>query len=250
MVHLEFKDKLKALRDSRKLSQQALADSIHISRSAIAKWENGLGLPNPDAMDSLIDYFGVDADYFETQETSTTTDSITSDDIDGGYHLSKIWSYFCNRFTIVGCSLLFLFGLFCFLTQWKFITLPMDGISVKYIYTCPDGRLIYALENVPEDIWCGEWEFLDTEDGSFYTIPKRSIIELNKEMMCNQLLYDQWIDFNEHNSSNRALGLPEVTKWYLGKPENAILIYEEGMNIPPAPEELLTKWGYRESFCN
>ena len=68
--------------------------------------------------------------------------------------------------------------------------------------------------------------------------------------MCNQLLYDQWIDFNEHNSSNRALGLPEVTKWYLGKPENAILIYEEGMNIPPAPEELLTKWGYRESFCN
>ena len=240
---MEFKDKLKTLRLDRKLSQQALADAIHISRSAIAKWENGLGLPSQDALDSLIAFFGVQADYFDSIEMGSVLDGISSVNEDTGHRWNGMWSLFCNRYTIVSGCLLLLFGLFCFLTQWKFISLPMDGISVKYIYTCSDGRLIYALDNVPEDIWCSEWEFLYTEDGSLYKIPKRSIIELNKEMMCNQLLYDQWIDFNEYNSRNRILGLPEVTKWYLGKPGNAILIYEEGMMISSAPKDLLAKWG-------
>lgn len=38
---MEFKDKLKKLRTEKGISQQALADAIHISRSAVAKWENG-----------------------------------------------------------------------------------------------------------------------------------------------------------------------------------------------------------------
>jgi len=42
---MEFKDRIRELRLERGLSQQALADAIYISRSAIAKWENGLGLP-------------------------------------------------------------------------------------------------------------------------------------------------------------------------------------------------------------
>lgn len=56
---MEFKDKLKSLRKERGLSQQALADSIFISRSAVAKWENGLGLPNDESMNALLTYFDV-----------------------------------------------------------------------------------------------------------------------------------------------------------------------------------------------
>ena len=35
---MEFKDKLKALRRERGLSQKALAEAIFVSRSAVAKW--------------------------------------------------------------------------------------------------------------------------------------------------------------------------------------------------------------------
>ena len=65
---MEFKDKLKSLRKERGLSQQALADSIFISRSAVAKWENGLGLPNDESMNALLTYFDVPREYFATDE--------------------------------------------------------------------------------------------------------------------------------------------------------------------------------------
>lgn len=65
---MEFKDKLRALRKERGLSQQALADAIFVSRSAVAKWENGLGLPCEESFNALLDYFGVTRDYFKTEQ--------------------------------------------------------------------------------------------------------------------------------------------------------------------------------------
>lgn len=65
---MELKDKLRALRQERGLSQQALADAIFVSRSAVAKWENGLGLPSEASMQALTDYFHVTKAYFSTEE--------------------------------------------------------------------------------------------------------------------------------------------------------------------------------------
>lgn len=56
---MEFKDRLKKLREERKISQQALADAIFVSRSAVAKWENGLGIPSKDSYMALLDYFQI-----------------------------------------------------------------------------------------------------------------------------------------------------------------------------------------------
>ena len=39
---MEFCDKLKELRAEKGISQTKLAADIHISRSAVAKWENGI----------------------------------------------------------------------------------------------------------------------------------------------------------------------------------------------------------------
>lgn len=56
---MEFKDRLKKLRQEKHISQQELANAIYVSRSAIAKWENGLGIPNSTSYQSLLDYFSV-----------------------------------------------------------------------------------------------------------------------------------------------------------------------------------------------
>ena len=56
---MEFSEKLKQLRAERGITQSTLAEAIHISRSAVAKWENGLGLPNEDSLRLLSKYFGV-----------------------------------------------------------------------------------------------------------------------------------------------------------------------------------------------
>lgn len=62
-------DKIKTLRTAKKITQQKLADDIFVSRSAIAKWENGLGLPSEVNLASLCEYFGVDRAYFNDPVT-------------------------------------------------------------------------------------------------------------------------------------------------------------------------------------
>ena len=56
---MEFCDKLKDLRAKKGVSQAKLAADIHISRSAVAKWENSLGLPNDESLKLLSEYFGI-----------------------------------------------------------------------------------------------------------------------------------------------------------------------------------------------
>lgn len=65
---MELKDKLKKIRNERNMSQQALADAIYVSRSAVAKWESGLGLPCDESMAALEKYFGVEKNYFLTDK--------------------------------------------------------------------------------------------------------------------------------------------------------------------------------------
>lgn len=54
---MEFKDLLAKLRKEKGLSQEALADTIHVSRSAIAKYENGKGIPSDDVLEAITNYF-------------------------------------------------------------------------------------------------------------------------------------------------------------------------------------------------
>ena len=64
----EFSTILKELRTKEKLSQEALGNIIHVSRSSVAKYENGLGLPSEDVINALCDYFKVDKNYLFPKE--------------------------------------------------------------------------------------------------------------------------------------------------------------------------------------
>lgn len=61
---MEFSEKMKELRLQKGVSQAKLASEIHISRSAVAKWENGLGLPNEESLKLLAEYFEIDITEF------------------------------------------------------------------------------------------------------------------------------------------------------------------------------------------
>ena len=65
---MEFKDNLKQLRTEKGLTQAQLAEKLFVSRSTVAKWENGLGLPNPESMAALEELFGVTAQEIATKE--------------------------------------------------------------------------------------------------------------------------------------------------------------------------------------
>ena len=64
----EFSEILRELRIKENLSQEALGNIVHVSRSAIAKYENGLGLPSEEVIEALCKYFKVDKDYLFPRE--------------------------------------------------------------------------------------------------------------------------------------------------------------------------------------
>ena len=67
-MRVTFKDRLRALRKEKGVSQQTLANSIFVSRSAVAKWENGLGLPSRASYEALLDYFQITCDELPLNE--------------------------------------------------------------------------------------------------------------------------------------------------------------------------------------
>jgi len=56
---MEFKDKLKQLRQDKLLTQQELADAVYISRSMIAKYESGAAVPTLEVIETLSTFFKV-----------------------------------------------------------------------------------------------------------------------------------------------------------------------------------------------
>ena len=59
---MEFHEKLQELRKSRGLTQEELAESLYVSRTAISKWESGRGYPSIDSLKEISNYFSVTID--------------------------------------------------------------------------------------------------------------------------------------------------------------------------------------------
>lgn len=59
---MEFHEKLQELRKNRGLTQEELAESLYVSRTAISKWESGRGLPSIDSLKEISKFFSVSID--------------------------------------------------------------------------------------------------------------------------------------------------------------------------------------------
>lgn len=59
---MEFGEKLQELRKSRGLTQQELAETLYVSRTAISKWESGRGYPSIDSLKEISGFFSVSID--------------------------------------------------------------------------------------------------------------------------------------------------------------------------------------------
>ena len=70
---MEFSEKLKGLRAQKGISQAKLAADIYVSRSAVAKWENGLGLPSDESLKMLAEYFDVETESLLPDKSSAET---------------------------------------------------------------------------------------------------------------------------------------------------------------------------------
>ena len=59
---MEFHEKLQELRKRRGLTQDELAMSLYVSRTAVSKWESGRGYPSIDSLRAIARFFSVTVD--------------------------------------------------------------------------------------------------------------------------------------------------------------------------------------------
>lgn len=59
---MELGEKLQELRKKKGLTQEELAQSLCVSRTAISKWESGRGYPSVDSIKDIAKFFGITID--------------------------------------------------------------------------------------------------------------------------------------------------------------------------------------------
>lgn len=74
---MTFGEKLKQLRIQRELSQEELAENLHVSRQAVTKWESNRGLPDLENLKAIAQQFDVTLDSLldEAEEVETTEEN-------------------------------------------------------------------------------------------------------------------------------------------------------------------------------
>ena len=58
-----MRERLKALRKEKKVTQKEVAEFFKIDQSTYAGYESGKSIPSPDRLSALADFFGVSTDY-------------------------------------------------------------------------------------------------------------------------------------------------------------------------------------------
>lgn len=139
-----------------------------------------------------------------------------------------------------------LLGSYWGLTQWHGIPIESQNLRVVEVTQVEEG-VIHCKLGVWDDMeGFGHYKYTLTEDGKLYLTPMRSI--LTKA--------EWWSEVSFYRDMNNLWGLrgielgSKATGFYFGTPEDHLVIWEEGMELPQADEKVEYEWWQRERILN
>ena len=100
---MEFNEKLQELRKKKGLTQEELAESLYVSRTAVSKWESGRGYPNIESLKLIAKFFSVTVD-----ELLSSDEILTIAEEDGKQREKRIRDLIFGLLDICVAMLLFL----------------------------------------------------------------------------------------------------------------------------------------------
>ena len=100
---MEFSEKLQELRKGRSMTQEELAESLFVSRTAISKWESGRGYPSIDSLKEISRFFSVTID-----DLIGSDEMITVAENDKKEFVGRYVSLICNALDVLLAILLFI----------------------------------------------------------------------------------------------------------------------------------------------
>ena len=140
---MEFNTKLQELRKKQGLTQEQLAESLCVSRTAISKWESGRGYPNIDSLKDIAKFFSVTIDELLSGEELLT---LAAEDT------KQIESHFKDLvFGLLDCSIAMFFFLPFFKQTVNGILQEVSLLSLVHIASYL--RVLYFVIVIGSTIW-------------------------------------------------------------------------------------------------
>ena len=187
----EFKDKLREKRCEAGLSQQHLAEKIFVSRSAVAKWENGLGYPSHDCREQIKALFEVGDDFFRAEEPEKILCEKNR----------KLRSLRVRGFVLSGLAMLVMILLLIILVahMWGYRLTPDDllysGMEESHSVRFSQDEFIFD---------CIAWDIVDEND-----VPQGKMLDSINVIRKSGIFYRNELDNEEY-----------VTRFWLEGPNN------------------------------
>ncbi|MBU5627864.1 zf-HC2 domain-containing protein [Oscillibacter sp. MSJ-2] len=136
-------------------------------------------------------------------------------------------------------------GAFLAATQGFWFPVDPKNISITNVRQLSDGRVVYHM-SVNDDKAIREIRFEFDEEGNAYFVPKRALYTEKRTLPGQTGDSDLILDLPVMNGYARDRGYDtEITRAWYGRGEDAVLLWEEGMELPRASVEDEINWGDR-----
>lgn len=135
------------------------------------------------------------------------------------------------------CAMLILgyFGL----TQWNIITVPTEVIRITDISQLKDGKIVYHVK-MTDGYNVNQVNYQVDSDGNFFMVPVRPLIKSKQGYEIGLANMYDCVDL-EQISANQEV---EIRAVYYGSPENPILIWKKGAELPAASDAVEARFQF------
>ena len=136
-----------------------------------------------------------------------------------------------------------LVGAWAAATQLYLFPVDPEKIEITNVRQLSDGRVLYHLY-IDDDRNLREIRFEYDDEGNKYCIPVRALIT-EKRADSSMADSERCLDVAEELAWAEDQGVDrEITRVWYGRGEDAILLWEEGMDLPAASAADEAAWGY------
>lgn len=154
------------------------------------------------------------------------------------------WKARLKGAAIAAAVCLLLFGAWLAATQLYLLPVPVEKIQITNVRQLSDGRVLYHFY-IDDGLNLRRVRFEYDEEGNKYYVPVRALITEKRWDGVSLADREMILDVAEENAWASSQGIDrEVTRVWYGRGGDAILLWEEGMDLPTATTADEAAWGY------
>ena len=155
------------------------------------------------------------------------------------------WKARIKAAAVTAAVCLVLFGAWMAATELFLFPVDPAKMEITEVRQLRDGRILYHFY-IDDDLGLRLTRFVYDEDGNMYYVPTRALITEKRWEGNSPANMEKVLDLEWDASCAEERGVEELVRVWYGQGEDAILLWEEGMELPPASEEDEAVYGFSE----